>query len=335
MTNMKKSLLLLCGIAFLIYACSETTSEVTIEPETPVNPFDDIDYTTGTEEMMMPDSHTFLGLHTYIFSSSCNQPGCHDGTFEPDFRTVQSAYNSLVLHPINKNYELAVDGREPLPYRVTPGQPDASMMWHRLTMHNPPNFELMPSSGEELSDEKLDLIEEWILDGSRDIYGNEPMPTSRQPFSFGLVAYLNGFRIDTIRPGSPFNTFQTLNNQEIELWLGYIDYDLEGQFQFGNTLTHNKLRLSLNPFDFSNAAELDMEIVPMPLLINSIFSQQDQNQFPYYQRVVFNPNDLGFSAGDVVYLRSYIQDADHAEVTENPQDDTQVALQLYFSFRIN
>ncbi|MFT4758298.1 MAG: hypothetical protein ACI9XO_000637 [Paraglaciecola sp.] len=335
MKNMNKSILFLFGIAFLLYACSETTSEVTIEPEMPVNPFDGIDYSTGMEEMMLPDSHTFLGLHTYIFSSSCNQPGCHDGTFEPNFRTVQSAYNSLVLHPINKNYEFAVDGREPLPCRVTPGQPNASMMWHRLTMHNPPNFELMPSSGEVLSDKKLDLIEEWILNGARDIYGNEPMPTSQQPFSFGIIAYLNNFRIDTIRPGSPFNTFQTLDNQEIELWFGYLDYDLNGNFQFGNTLTYNKLKLSKNLYDFSDAIELDLEIVPTPLLINSIFSQPDQNEFPYYQRVIFNPNDLGFSAGDLVFMRSYIKDADHDEVTENPQTDTQVALQLYFSFMIN
>jgi len=319
----------------LIYACSETTSEVTIETEAPENPFDGVDYSTGTNEMMPPDSSTFLGLHTYIFSSSCNQPACHDGTFEPDFRTVQSAYNSLVRHPINKNYDLAIDGRNPLPYRVTPGKPDASMMWHRLTMHNPPNFEQMPSSGIALSQAKIDLIEAWILDGAKDIYGNEPMQTSHQPFSFGVLAYLNNFRIDTIRPGSPFNSFQTLDNQEMELLFGYLDYDLNGDFKFGNTLTFNKLKLSLNPFDFSNAIELDLEVLPVPILMNSVFSQPDANTFPYYQRVSFNPNDLGFSAGDLVFMRSYIQDEDHDEVTENPQADTQVALQLYFSFRIN
>lgn len=319
----------------LIYACSETTSEVTIEPEAPENPFDGIDYSTGTNEMMLPDSNTFLGLHTYIFSSSCNQPACHDGTFEPDFRTVQSAYNSLVRHPINKNYDLAIDGRNPLPYRVAPGEPDASMMWHRLTIHNPPNFEQMPSSGIALSQAKIDLIETWILDGAKDIYGNEPMQTSHQPFSFGVLAYLNNFRIDTIRPGSPFNTFQTLDNQEMELFFGYLDYDLNGDFKFGNTLTFNKLKLSLNPFDFSDAVELNLEVLTTPILLNSIFSQPDSNEFPYYQRVSFNPSDLGFSVGDLVFMRSYIQDEDHDEVTENPQADTQVALQLYFSFKIN
>ena len=66
-----------------------------------------------------------------------------------------------------------------------------------------------------------------------------------------------------------------------------------------------------------------------------MFSQADDDELPYYQRVVFNPNDYGFSSGDRVFIRSYIQDADHDEVTENPQDDTQIALQLYFAFRIN
>ncbi len=110
---------------------------------------------------------------------------------------------------------------------------------------------------------------------------------------------------------------------------------MNGELKFGNTLTYNKLKLSTNFFDFSDAVELDLEVVPTPLLINSVFSQQDNNELPYYQRVVFNPNDLGFSADDVVFMRSYIQDDDHAEVTENPQTDTQLALQLYFSFRIN
>ena len=332
---MKKSIFLFSIIVLIIYACSETSSEVTIEPTPPENPFDGIDYGEGTMPGMMPDSNTFLGLHTYIFSSSCNQPACHDGTFEPDFRTVQSAYNSLVLHPINKNYDLAIDGRDPLPARVVPGDPDQSMMWHRLTMHNPPNFELMPSSGLALSPGKIALIEDWILNGAKDIYGNEPMPTSHQPFSFGVLAYLNNFRIDTIRPGSPFNPFQTLDNQEIELWFGYLDYDLDGNFQFGNTLTHNKVQFSTNPFDFSNAVELDLEVMATPRLVNSIFSQFDPNEFPYYQRVIFNPNDLGFSSGDLVFMRSFIKDSDHDEVTENPQDDTQVALQLYFGFGIN
>lgn len=332
---MKKSIFFFCIIGCFIYACSETTSEVTIEPEAPENPFDGIDYNTDTTEEMQPDSNTFLGLHSYIFSSSCNQPACHDGTFEPDFRTVQSAYNSLVYHPVSKNYDLATDGRNPLPYRVAPRDLDQSMMWDRLTMHNPPNFEQMPSSGNALSQEKIDLIEAWISNGARDIYGNEPMPTSAQPFSFGVLAYLNGFRIDTIRPGSPFNTFQTLDNQEIELWFGYLDYDVEGNFLFGNTLTHNKLKLSTNPFDFSDAVELDLEIMNTPILINSVFSQQNPDDLPYYQRVVFNPNDLGFSSGDVVFMRSYIQDEDHAEVTENPTSDTQLALRLYFSFMIN
>ncbi|MBK7268515.1 MAG: hypothetical protein IPI07_03030, partial [Flavobacteriales bacterium] len=29
--------------------------------------------------------------------------GCHDGTFEPEFRTIASAYNSLVYHPVIAN----------------------------------------------------------------------------------------------------------------------------------------------------------------------------------------------------------------------------------------
>ena len=78
-------------------ACSDSliTEELPL-PETPDNPFDGIDYSVNEIPSIEVDSSTFLGLHTYIFSKACNQPGCHDGTFEPEFPTVQSAYNYLV-----------------------------------------------------------------------------------------------------------------------------------------------------------------------------------------------------------------------------------------------
>ncbi|MCB0618974.1 MAG: hypothetical protein KDC41_09780, partial [Saprospiraceae bacterium] len=63
----------------------------------------------------------------------------------------------------------------------TPGEPAASMLYHRLTIQNPPNFERMPASGNPLPDNLLQLIEEWIENGAPDIYGNLPMQTSAQP----------------------------------------------------------------------------------------------------------------------------------------------------------
>ena len=56
------------------------------------------------------------GLHANIFGKTCANSGCHDGNFEPDFRTIESTYNTLVFQPIIKN-----DLQGTYEYRVVPG----------------------------------------------------------------------------------------------------------------------------------------------------------------------------------------------------------------------
>ena len=73
------------------------------------------------------------------------------------FRTVQSAYNSLVFHEVIKN-----TANDDFPYRVTPNDASLSMMYKRVSEHQPPNFELMPSSGIPLPDRQIELIKNWI-----------------------------------------------------------------------------------------------------------------------------------------------------------------------------
>lgn len=336
---MKKSFFFITGLAVLVFACSESTTQTDITPDPPHNPFDDIDYNSGVIPVAPVDSNTFLGLHTYILSKSCNQPACHDGTFEPDYRTVQSSYNTLVYHPITKNYDPAADGRNPLAYRVAPGDLDQSMIYHRLTMHNPPNFERMPSSGNPIPDKEIQLIADWIEAGAPDIYGNLPMPTSRQPLGFGMLAYLPDFfdlRIDTFRLDDNYlNPFIFPTGQdEMDIWFGFIDYDFEGTPSFGNTLSFNKIKFSTNPYDFSDAIEMDLEVVNDPQLIPSVFSQPNPDPLPYYQKITVNPASMGFSSEDIVYMRTYVKDDDHNEATESPADASQLIVKLHFSFYV-
>ncbi|MBR9922733.1 MAG: hypothetical protein GYB31_18030 [Bacteroidetes bacterium] len=328
MKNSKLILFLLLGL--LVYACSESlqTDELPL-PDPPDNPFDGVDYSINEVPEIEIDSNTFLGLHHYIFSKACNQPGCHDGTFEPEFRTVQSAYNSLVYHPIIKNYET-----DPLPWRVTPEEPENSMMWHRLTMHNPPNFEQMPSSGIPLGQAELDRIEDWIESGAPDIYGNLPMLSSLQPTSYGLAAYLpglNDYRVDTIRGGIFYNPFATLAEEDLELWFLYTDVTPAGDTIFGNQLSYNKIQFSEDAYDFSNAIELDLQLEAFPNLVPSVFSQPAGFPLPYYHTITVNPASLGFEAGDIIYMRTYVQDSDHDEPTEIPTSSNEYYILSYFA----
>src|SRR5688572_29120689 len=72
------------------------------DDEIPANPYDDINYDTDTTTEQNPDPYSITGLHKNIFNPKCNVPGCHDGTFEPDFRSVQSSYSTLVYQQVNK-----------------------------------------------------------------------------------------------------------------------------------------------------------------------------------------------------------------------------------------
>lgn len=331
---MKKLLIIFVGLVVVVFSCTkDSVTETNLDPPTnPFNPFDTIDY----DETMVPkipvDSNSFLGIHYYILANSCNQPGCHDGSFEPDYRTVQSSYSTLVFHDVIKNFP-----SNPVPYRVTPGDPSQSMLYRRITEHNPPNFERMPSSGNQLPDNLIQLIKNWIDDGARDIYGNLPSQTSSQPTSYGLAAFLpnsNNMRVDTIRGNFIFNPFLAPEGEELELWFLYLDVTENNDTIFGDGLTYNKMKLSTNPFDFSNAVELDLSVPLIPNMIASAYSQPLGFPVPYYQNVTFKPADYGFNVGDVVYIRTYVQDSDHSNPTEIPQGESQVNILTYFAFSI-
>ena len=73
------------------------------EDDLSLNPYDGIDYSDTTLVIDTVSATSFVKLHRDVLGPSCNVMGCHDGSFEPDFRTVQSSYNTLVYHPILKN----------------------------------------------------------------------------------------------------------------------------------------------------------------------------------------------------------------------------------------
>ena len=117
---MRKLLFLGLLIAVFLVNCTEDNL--------PINPYDGLDY--GNTEIVIDtvSATSFVKLHRDILGPSCNVMGCHDGSFEPDFRTVESSYNTLVFHPIIKN-NLAED----FTYRVVPGDTALSVLHERLT----------------------------------------------------------------------------------------------------------------------------------------------------------------------------------------------------------
>ena len=64
------------------------------------NPLNDPPPSGGGPDPFDPSS--IQGLHQNIFSTKCASAGCHDGNFEPDFRSVESSYIRWCITEIRK-----------------------------------------------------------------------------------------------------------------------------------------------------------------------------------------------------------------------------------------
>ena len=143
-------------------------------PDPPDNPYDDLPPVIPTEGIAVPPlpEDNFAWLHQQVFAPTCANSGCHDGTFEPDFRTVGSSWNTLVNHPV-----IANDAGMTFSRRVVPGNVDASFLYERLTVNIPNTSGMMPLEVDEDSDyderrpEYLDAIAAWIEAGAPDPNG--------------------------------------------------------------------------------------------------------------------------------------------------------------------
>ena len=156
---MKKINFLFIVLPLLFLACQK---------DAPTNPFDDLNNPNSENEIPIElESSSLPGLHQNIFKPTCANSGCHDGTFEPDFRTLESTYNTLVNHPIIKN-----DPANSFAFRVVPGNVDASQLIARMTYDIDDNSGIMPLALEPDSDylekreEYIQDVKDWIAAGA-------------------------------------------------------------------------------------------------------------------------------------------------------------------------
>ena len=107
----------------------------------PPNPFDDpsVQPPADTVEVINFDPNSFEGIHYNVFQYTCANSGCHDGTFEPDFRSIEASYNTLVYQPVIKN-----DAGGSFTYRVAPGDAANSVLYHRLLVDIDGQSGIMP-----------------------------------------------------------------------------------------------------------------------------------------------------------------------------------------------
>lgn len=271
---------------------------------------------------------SFAWLHGKIFRPTCANSGCHDGTFEPEFRSIASAYNSLVNQPV-----IANDPDETFVHRVVPGNADASFLHERMTAFVPNTSGIMPLSLEPDSDYPanqdfyIQKVTEWINNGAPDMYGN-PAPSAEvnaPPLVYGIAVFPAG---NTTNPypreeESPFGIGAILvPATTVDVWIVPFD-DNAGLTEFESCAL--KASTSLTGFDAVSSVPFALSDPIEALLI-------DNTPAPFYYKATINLS--AGTPGQLWFLRTYVDDGVQENITEIPNDASAYLWYLLFSLKI-
>jgi hypothetical protein len=299
--------------------------------DTPKNPYDDIE-TGVNNDNPDPDQYpegSFAWLHGKIFSPTCANSGCHDGTFEPDFRTISSSYYSLVNHPVVANDEAGSFSQ-----RVVPGNISASFLHERLTVEIPNTSGMMPLAAEDdpswnaNSAFYIQKINDWIAAGAPDMAGNAAPAAgvNSPPLVYGMAIFPVG---NTTNPypretDSPYGIGAiVVPNTMVDVWIfPFDDNALLNDFEAAS------LKVSASLSDFSNAISGTFQEQSTP--ITALDFGNNPNTF-YYKATI---NLSSFESGSLCYVRNYLDDGVQPTLTEVPNNASNPFWYLLFSLRI-
>jgi hypothetical protein len=282
----------------------------------PENPYDKIDYGNNVVPTDTLNPSSIAGLHRNLFLTKCAVPGCHDGNFEPDFRTVQSSYSTLVYAPIKKN-----NAANTFTFRVIPGDTAFSVLYERITNCCFVNIDdRMPQDniGTALPASDINHVATWIMNGAKDINGNTPNRPDQEPVLSYYVAAGSDFttelsaqnnRVDSII----YNPFLVPANATSFYLAPSIVDDITPLAQ----IQYNKLLLSTSIDNFSSAVQLTATFVNIP------------NQSPVWLVSVPTEN---LTHGTQYFMRYYVNDGTHSENTEFPKNNSLEYYKTYWSF---
>ena len=302
---MRKFLFFALIMSFVLINCTED--------DFPLNPYDGIDYGNTTLVIDTVSSTSFVKLHRDVLGPSCNVMGCHDGSFEPDFRTVESAYNTLVYHTIIKN-NLAED----FTYRVVPGDTALSVLHERLTNCCFVNTnDRMPQDniGNALPEAYLDAVTAWILEGAKDITGaipNEPNNLPNVQYFLVSNATYDSIYSENRIGGLFYNPFLMPNNEQVN-----FIFRVNDDQTLAKDMLLNQLSISEYSDDFSNA-----------IMVSAITFEQTNKVW------LLSFNTATFQIGKTYFMRYTINDGDNPTNTTYPNNQTSFVYKNIWSFTV-
>lgn len=289
------------------------------------NPFDNPDNLPpeDTTNIANVDPTSFVGLHQNIFKPTCANSGCHDGTFEPDFRTIESAYNTLVYHPVVKNNPAGT-----YEYRVKPGSLSESIIWLRLNEDIDGISGIMPldafydpeSEWNATKAEHLSNISTWIMNGAPDMFGNAPSVNDQQPGISGIYAEADGQQCNGgDRIQVPVGT------QTVNVWFSIHDKETSP-----SDFTYTKVKMCGRIDDFDTTATVhDLQLLGSPVTHQNFLGDPDDFQHLFS----FNASSFPANLDTTYYLRVYLKDPVQPDTTEIPQDGSMLYIKKYFSWK--
>lgn len=307
-------IILTTACLWLFNACKE---------EAPPNPFEGIDQqidTVAVDSFLFED-HSLIALQKNVFSPTCANFGCHDGTFEPDFRTIESTYNTLIFHPIIKN-----DPQGSFEYRVVPNDANASVLMARLLYDIDGQSGIMPlefldSDWEENKDKYIEDIRTWINEGAPDVLGNTYSPVDNKPRVLGVIGRVNGQDL----PRGDANNGPLLVPQGDSLLTLYfaVQDDQTALGSFAST----RIQVARGPVNFSLSHSQDLDLMGQtfaaPGFTGDPVTYTFQTQLDFTVDTLFNASQL--------YFRVLADDSVNGSIGI-PAENSARYLKRYFSF---
>jgi len=292
--------------------------------EEEINPFEfDNSSNNNSDTTYFTDPTSFAALHNNIFSTTCANSGCHDGTFEPDFRTIESSYNSLVYQPPIKN-----DINNSFDYRVEPGNSLQSVLYHRLIVDIDGISGIMPLESEDdwnnNRDEYIQNIKDWIDQGAKDMFGNDPLLPNDIPLGRGMVVFNSGQNTNPLSRDASGSVLISNSLTSVDVWFSVVDDVMQA-----NNLSYNKVKKSTNLFNFNDIPEENLEVYNTP--VNQLGYYYSSNNEEYYHKYTLDLTS--YNIGDIIYLKIYVKD-DVNPVTEIPNNGSPFTFLRYFTIKI-
>lgn len=270
----------------------------------------------------------FAWLHGKVFLPTCANSGCHDGTFEPEFLTISSAYNSLVNHDV-----IANDAAFSFDYRVVPGNVNASFLHERLTNNIPNTSGVMPlslepdSDWEDLQDYYIGQIEDWIAAGAPDMFGQMPGDAGADlpPQVDGIVIFPTGNTTDAYQrdPESAGVSPILVEAAPIDLWFRVTD---DNTAPAALTSTEMRYGESLSTFETTS--------VPAPLSIAGPITAPNLNNVSSDYQYRATIDLTGIASGTTFFIRSYWDDGVQSGITEIPNEGSSDVITLIFTMQV-